>query len=1106
MSHNLGSVIALGAPVHIGPATGPPTTPPNIWAYSFPVDPAAKWVMLHFNGASLGAGDHIEVDLGYDVDRYDLSWGADYWSRPVKGGAAVAVRYVRGGGPAGASVTLDQYMRGDALIGDGSSKANGDMFLIDSPFAAPTYQYAGGKYPPGSAPTWENVACALPAVMTNTARSVGMYVHRDGSIVSSCTCTLIAPDLIITAGHCMATDDDARTGSVTFDFETNCDGTRPPGYSPRFYKLKRVVRQGFERAAGDLRPALDYCILQIVTPPGGLGLPPVPIRHDLPPLDEPLFIVHHPRGQPKKVSRYPIDSTCKVLPGTDESKVNFGCDIDNGSSGSSIFDSSGRIVANLSYWDGGTSLLAVSKELATEPPPPKAEDVVVVLDRSGSMTLPSFGSPNTKMQDARSAAALFVSLLRTGASHRTGLVSFSTAASPDFALAAVNGATKNSLVGAIPPATGGLIGGLAAGGNTTIGGGLQTAVGYFPPPGPAVNSRAILLMTDGLENTAPTIAGVEPLLANTMLNIVGFGTDASLDGPRLTQLARDHGGIYTRANEGLSLKKFFALAFGNIFNLPVALDPEFFLPPNVAAGPEIPFAVCGETKATVVLGWDNPKAVLLIEVISPAGSVFTAATPGVEGASGDTWAHLSFNLPFAGERDGTWKARIVRPRGRDIPTGAAPAATTSDGPAARYFVSTLVDGGPYMRPVEQPPLYTGDVINPKVMLRYPNGSHMEADVTVEVETPLDGTGNILVKAKMGAPGSVGGDTLDARANTLIALESAKGAPLIATSDREFALYDDGVHDDGAIEEDGVFGNPIPDLARFEGHYKFHARAVYGEGCKAARETSWSVYVSVGIDPEKTPATGTPAGSAPDGRQRTNITFTPRDKYGNYVGPGRGGSFTVGAQPGSELDGGLTDNGDGSYTHTVLSDPGSLAPPGITATQPGRPPATIGAASVRLFSYSVKFLCGRQEEDCGCGCAPVRPGVYSTEINIHNHDDVRVAVAKIFIPLVLSGAVIGREPKAAGFKAVDAILLPPHTATMDDCCRISELLMGAPVGGGAPLTIGIAEILSTREVAISAVYTVSNPASGSVDMDVEQIPARILTVTAEDIASMTKANT
>jgi hypothetical protein len=62
-------------------------------------------------------------------------------------------------------------------------------------------------------------------------------------------------------------------------------------------------------------------------------------------------------------------------------------------------------------------------------------------------------------------------------------------------------------------------------------------------------------------------------------------------------------------------------------------------------------------------------------------------------------------------------------------------------------------------------------------------------------------------------------------------------------------------------------------------------------------------------------------------------------------------------------------------------------------------------------------------------------------------------------------------------------------------------MGAAPNPQALLTIGILELVSTRDLAISAVYTVSNPASGSVDIDVEQIPARIVTITAGDAASL-----
>src|SRR5262249_40243180 len=208
--------------------------------------------------------------------------------------------------------------------------------------------------------------------------------------------------------------------------------------------------------------------------------------------------------------------------------------------------------------------------------------------------LPGFGGADDKITEARRAASLFVSLLRTGASHRVGLVSFSTTPAVDFSLASVNSATKNALIGPAPPGDTGVIGGLTAGGMTTIGGGLQTAVGMFPVPGPTTNARAILLLTDGLENTSPMIATAESGLTGPLLNVTGFGPEASLDGPGLTRLAREHDGIYTRAGEGLGLKKFFALAFGRIFDFPASLDPEFFLPANVMSAPPVPARVCGE--------------------------------------------------------------------------------------------------------------------------------------------------------------------------------------------------------------------------------------------------------------------------------------------------------------------------------------------------------------------------------------------------------------------------------------------------------------------------------------------------------------------------------
>jgi len=148
-----------------------------------------------------------------------------------------------------------------------------------------------------------------------------------------------------------------------------------------------------------------------------------------------------------------------------------------------------------------------------------------------------------------------------------------------------------------------------------------------------------------------------------------------------------------------------------------------------------------------------------------------------------------------------------------------------------------------------------------------------------------------------------------------------------------------------------------------------------------------------------------------------------------------------------------------------------------------------------FVYSVKFVCGVQPE-CGCECGPVQPGKYATEINIHNYQNVEVPVEKRFIPVVFAGAATGREPKVARPRAADKIVLPPHSATMDDCCRIAELLFGDTPPSPIPLTIGFLEITSREELSVTAVYTSSNLTSHAVDIDVEQIQGRKLTASPE----------
>jgi len=373
--------------------------------------------------------------------------------------------------------------------------------------------------------------------------------------------------------------------------------------------------------------------------------------------------------------------------------------------------------------------------------------------------------------------------------------------------------------------------------------------------------------------------------------------------------------MYTRANDGLSLKKFFALCFGNIFESGTLVDPEFRLLRDATAPAELPFDVCEEDQITLVVGWDVPGAPVEAALLTPAGTVVTSTTAGVDTDAGLTWRFLRVGLPLQGEREGTWKLRVWR---------RPPGELEELGPDLRYFVSVIADGGPLFVPT--PParrLYTGDTVNPSVSLRYRDGTAPHADVELSVEAPDGSLGDLVMQHGLTAP-DPDAEPVDAFRATLqqVAAEAGGELPLVRTT-RTLELFDDAAHDDGAMESDGVYANPVDDLLRFEGSYTFHAVATYGETCRGRREAMWSLNVDLGIDP----------GRSDVRLVDSTIRFTPRDRYGNPLGPGRSGSFTVTAQPGSQLTGPVSDNGDGSYEVPVAWEGEG---PSVAVTQPERP--------------------------------------------------------------------------------------------------------------------------------------------------------------------------
>jgi len=151
----------------------------------------------------------------------------------------------------------------------------------------------------------------------------------------------------------------------------------------------------------------------------------------------------------------------------------------------------------------------------------------------------------------------------------------------------------------------------------------------------------------------------------------------------------------------------------------------------------------------------------------------------------------------------------------------------------------------------------------------------------------------------------------------------------------------------------------------------------------------------------------------------------------------------------------------------------------------------------IFGYSVKMVCGKQTGGNCCCVAGTRPGLYATEVNIQNLNFAASWVVKIVQPLIICGAVVAREPDitpdilTVPKRQIETLVLPEFAATMDDCCRIAEML--PPPSGEPALTVAILSILSQLELSVSAVYT-ANPLNGDgISIDVEYIPSRRVVV-------------
>jgi len=328
--------------------------------------------------------------------------------------------------------------------------------------------------------------------------------------------------------------------------------------------------------------------------------------------------------------------------------------------------------------------------------------------------------------------------------------------------------------------------------------------------------------------------------------------------------------------------------------------------------------------------------------------------------------------------------------------------------------------------------------------------------------------------------------LPARQSTLKSIEQSTGSPVTGEVESHYSLTDDaeGSH---MFMPAGIFGRRLENVLVVEGSYTLHAKATVGLGCTVTRECQWSYHVSVGIDPGSTPVTATPVGTGPGGSDLVRVTFTPKDRYGNLVGPGAGDDLDVAAVPGCTKIGGLVDHGDGRYSQDVECDPDHDQGPGLAVGQPGRDPVVV-APPIRhrtAFHYMTTFICGTESGEC-CACAPMVPGRYATAVTLYNPTPKDAKISLAVLPTTLAGATSSRWPEMAEKRASDKIVLKPGSATTIDCCAIGEMLLGAPPPANGATTYGLLAIESSALIDVSATFTVVSTEGTSVSIDVERV--------------------
>jgi len=552
-------------------------------------------------------------------------------------------------------------------------------------------------------------------------------------------------------------------------------------------------------------------------------------------------------------------------------------------------------------------------------------DVMQVLDRSGSMGgTSSSASVDSKIEVLRYASDQFIHMMRTNAGNNVGLVQFNQdVVAFDPAMQADLSHLTDARATLLRDTT---IPSIVHGGSTSIGDGLQEAMNQLTGPvADPDHDQIILLVTDGKENMSAWIADVKTDLVANKIPVypLGLGYGSGINEAKLTELAADTGGTYRITSDELIFRKFFIEVLAGAVDWDVIVDPVDELSPGETV--EIPVVLTADQEtANFTAYWQGVNNGIELQLVSPGGVVINPSTSNSRIRFGVHPRYAFYQLAFplqgalAGERAGTWKMRMS---GKSQ-SASANVVTTHP---VRYSASAFSSGGAKLSvSYDKLTHKTGANVLVKADLSKNNQPLHNAVMNVYCNVPAVSAGNVLHDTKIDHSifknkVDVSGDPVSLTNQKLDLLNKQAGKNVLLRTDASLELYDDGQHSDGAAN-DGVYANQFTSAIK-AGSYTCRIVASNipaGGGLTTTREWTKSFYTDVDIHPDYS-VLDVALISIKENLYNYQVTIAPKDKFGNYMGPGRDVSVNL-LVNGASKPISLTDNIDSTYSgHFSLTE-------------------------------------------------------------------------------------------------------------------------------------------------------------------------------------------